>query len=616
MDLYKRLCLIEPDRWAGSFALGLRKTNPTTEIVCIADDDATEMCMSLGLASRAATSFREGLNGSDLILFGQRNLRPGSDFKNVVGACDRDATVCGHGRGVTAVGAILRELARDDVHYIGMEIGGLADSSADVSFANLADVRGQMISICPVTIDDLDALLKLQECLRRMNAHVSVVSPRIHDRQLAELVQLPKVILMPLVHYLVETLGGDMRRTIPDRDRLLEAISSLKWQDATAWAEDFSYNKHYLLAALEGYEKHLRELKQEFATGHIQNRLSLLQRQMAELSGITEPMELPVETNVPAAAEPTPESLIQIVDSLLLAVSHVEAAVPGDSSATGIRVVRKLVEQTRSALERLYLPNPLTQGLRQPTQVDFPPESLETTEWLHGRPSVPTRKDSPGTPPEMKWGGMTIASPEVMTPGESLAGGFEDVFVEPAPIPSVISVSEPEKSHEEMSFESFPVMTTEKPLPEPSPGTAVKSALKWDDLTYSELESKLQETTADAAFPWMPEERESEHSKSAATPPSAKASEPFAEWSEASTSVPKMPAHSQSAFFDLKIRYQPEHQVMQRTSHVLAAARITIRDVVQTVSSDGRKILCITLTNPNQRDRARQVLRQAGLPLE
>jgi hypothetical protein len=92
--------------------------------------------------------------------------------------------------------------------------------------------------------------------------------------------------------------------------------------------------------------------------------------------------------------------------------------------------------------------------------------------------------------------------------------------------------------------------------------------------------------------------------------------EPSSGWSEADIAVPEAPAHSHAMSWDLKIQYQPELQVMRRTSRVLAGAQITIREAVKTETHDGRKVICIALNNPNRKVQARELLRLAGIPLE
>jgi hypothetical protein len=90
---------------------------------------------------------------------------------------------------------------------------------------------------------------------------------------------------------------------------------------------------------------------------------------------------------------------------------------------------------------------------------------------------------------------------------------------------------------------------------------------------------------------------------------------PMQQSSRATVSTPEATT-ADDGTFDLVVGDKPEVQSVQRAQRLLAGARIPVRSLRAFAGWDGKSVVGIILANPMQKDSARALLRQAGIPLE
>jgi hypothetical protein len=508
------------------------------------------------LVAAATESLTVEAPACDLILMGSRDLGPEIGVHSVVKVCAPRATLVSHNRSISGVSRIMHSLGRDDVHYLGAEPRSVTDAGADVLLASAADLWQQTVAVAPATIDDLDAFFGLQRHFQFMGANVIGMSPRAHDRNLTKFVHLPRVILIPLIRYLANSLHEGEHVAASNYEHLLQPLSDLTQEETENWARELSDSKEQLLPALERFKYYVSEVENEVSEDRMQDTVSLLTRQLAYLSADTEPEEALPEILAEPIMNTAPESLIQTVDSLLSAVDRIEASEVDHAPGQGIHTVRKLIEHTRAALERMYRTN---------TEMPAAQVAEEVRPKVVVAQSVRQEARQDTFPPNFAADSSALLTAEDPVSAEfPPMSSFADSMDEPTSFGDAAALAEP------------------MPL--------------WSDSALPDRPSTAGEPFGEVSLDVVPNHPETRHAEQVPPRP-----EPFNRSNEPQ---------------DLKVHDRPGLQIRQRITDLLVKAHIPVRKVEEFTAPDGRRMISLVIASPLHRESARSLLRQAGMQPE
>lgn len=258
--LINRLCLIGIGLIGGSLALALKRAGACAHVAGFDQDErALGAAMELGIIDSAHTSLAQAVAGSDIVLLATplgamppllqqvaRLQTPGMLITDVGSAkqCVIDAARKSLGSGIR-------------VFVPGHPIAGTEKSGARNAFAEL--FAGRMAILTPLPENDAATVARIQALWEAAGATVQLLDPAHHDRVLAATSHLPHMLAYALVDCLARM---DEREEIfrfaaggfADFTRIASSNPEM-WHDVCA------ANRDHLLAALDRFEEHLRQIR-------------------------------------------------------------------------------------------------------------------------------------------------------------------------------------------------------------------------------------------------------------------------------------------------------------------------------------------------------------------
>jgi prephenate dehydrogenase len=345
MHRLKRVCVLGPDRWAGTLVTALRQYSPTVEVICVSNSETGSLWTTQGLASSWTDSFLEGLHGSDMLLVGTGDSGPAWNLREVIISCDPQSLICGHGRTMTEVSRIVRELDRTDFHYVSVVIGGALDWGEAVASLSAENLDGQRIALSPLRIEDLNAFSLLSDVMRQCGCTVNAISPQEYDQQLAQFVQVPQLMRVPYLRQLNSAIDEGGTGIVAESYRLFADFATMG-RYADVWSANLFHNKLHVIAALEGCQDQLAQLIAELSNDKMLEIASSVRRQASELSGVTSTEGPRLEALPSATVEATPQTLIEMLETALKVAKRmpVREGVSAES-------IFELIERTRWTIE-------------------------------------------------------------------------------------------------------------------------------------------------------------------------------------------------------------------------------------------------------------------------
>ncbi|MBI5059644.1 prephenate dehydrogenase/arogenate dehydrogenase family protein [candidate division KSB1 bacterium] len=343
---FTRVCVIGPDHWAGTLALAIRQYSPGVEVICVAGAEVGQQWVSSGVADSCVDSFLEGIHGSDILLLGTGENGSPWNLREVIISCDPRAVICGHGRTMTEVSRVVRELDRTDFHYVSVALGGSLDWGEALDGASADFFNGQRVSLSPLTIEDLNVFSLLSDMFRHCGATVIATSPQLHDRQMAEFVQLPQLVRIPFMRYLTNKLDATGTDTVAESYQLFGDFAAMGRSASEIWSSNLFHNKSNVLAALEGCQQQLAALIGELTQDKMHEIASSTHRQANELKSLTNPAGARLAALPPAAMEASPEALVEMLESAIKVVKRMPVR-----QGVSVQSLYELIENTRRTVE-------------------------------------------------------------------------------------------------------------------------------------------------------------------------------------------------------------------------------------------------------------------------
>jgi hypothetical protein len=217
----------------------------------------------------------------------------------------------------------------------------------------LESIRGRRVGLTPASVEDLEPLSHLFDALKAQGADVVAISPQQHDRRLAELAFLPRLVMMPMIRYWSENTDVSESGGFLPSLRMLENLGEASRQQTADWAEEVFHNKGHVLLALDGYAQHLNTLRQELSNDKFGEFAAHCARQLAELkTSFSAEATSAADTEI---GEPTVNSVLAMLENVWQTIGQIEQTTDNEMAMTELSEVRKLLNQTTSHLRQLSL---------------------------------------------------------------------------------------------------------------------------------------------------------------------------------------------------------------------------------------------------------------------
>ena len=278
--LIKRLCLIGVGLIGGSLALALKRAGACSHVAGF-DQDASTLseALELGIIDSGHTSLTQAVAASDIVLLATPLgampallqqvaplLTPGMLITDVGSAkqCVIDAARKSLGSGIR-------------IFVPGHPIAGTEKSGPRHAFPEL--FAGRMVILTPLPETDATAVARVQALWEAAGASVQLLDAAHHDRVLAATSHLPHMLAYALVDCLARM---DEREEIfrfaaggfADFTRIASSSPEM-WHDVCA------ANRDHLLAALDRFEQHLRQIRIAVEQGDSGELLAIFRRARA-----------------------------------------------------------------------------------------------------------------------------------------------------------------------------------------------------------------------------------------------------------------------------------------------------------------------------------------------
>ncbi|MBI3996959.1 MAG: prephenate dehydrogenase [Candidatus Omnitrophica bacterium] len=247
----------------GSLGMAAKRRHLARHIVGVSRHAATlRQAKARGAITTGTTRLEDGVRGADLVILA-------TPVDTIVPLAKRAAASMRAGSVLTDVGstkgAIVAALERSLPRRISV-VGGhpIAGSEAcGFAAASPALFDGSTCILTRTTSTDRHTLQRVSRFWKSLGVRVIVMSPRDHDRLLANTSHLPHL----LAYALAQTLEGGSTRPMPqsflDMTRVAKSHPEL-------WDDIFLSNRPALLAAIARFEREWRRLRTAVAQGNRQ----------------------------------------------------------------------------------------------------------------------------------------------------------------------------------------------------------------------------------------------------------------------------------------------------------------------------------------------------------
>ncbi len=258
--LINRLCIVGVGLIGGSLALALKRAGACAHVTGF-DQDETVLSAALesGVIDSGHTSLAQAVAGSDIIMVA-------TPLGAVPALFQQLAPLLGPGMLITDVGsakqcvidAARRSLGSGIRTFVpGHPIAGTEKSGVRHAFPEL--FAGRMAILTPLPENDAGAVAGIRAMWEAAGATVQLLDPAHHDRVLAATSHLPHMLAYALVDCLARM---DEREEIfrfaaggfADFTRIASSSPEM-WHDVCA------ANRDHLLAAMDRFEEHLRQIR-------------------------------------------------------------------------------------------------------------------------------------------------------------------------------------------------------------------------------------------------------------------------------------------------------------------------------------------------------------------
>jgi len=265
---FKQVAIIGVGLIGGSLGMLLRRDGLADAVVGVGRRvENLKTAVELGAIDRYVADARDGVRDADLVVLAtpvdtyERHLREwGQSLK-------ADAIVSDVG---SVKGALVEQAERllpKTARFVGAHpIAG--KERTGVAAGSVTLFKGARCILTPTTRTDPQALQLIRAMWEAAGSIVLTMDPMLHDKVLGAVSHLPHVAAFALINALAE-----VQRTTPELDLLAYSGGGLRDTTRIAasspemWRDIFMWNRDNLVAQIEVYERHLRELKRLIQSG-------------------------------------------------------------------------------------------------------------------------------------------------------------------------------------------------------------------------------------------------------------------------------------------------------------------------------------------------------------
>lgn len=258
--LINRLCIVGVGLIGGSLALALKRAGACGHVAGFDQDErALSEAMELGIIDSAHTSLAQAVSGSDIVLLATPLGAMPALLQQLAPLLTPAMLITDVGSAKQCVIDAARKSLAGDIGALvpGHPVAGTEKSGPRYAFPEL--FAGRMAILTPLPENDAVAVARIRALWETAGATVQLLDPAHHDRVLAATSHLPHMLAYALVDCLARL---DEREEIfryaaggfADFTRIASSSPEM-WHDVCA------ANREYLLAAMDRFEQHLRQIR-------------------------------------------------------------------------------------------------------------------------------------------------------------------------------------------------------------------------------------------------------------------------------------------------------------------------------------------------------------------
>ena len=258
--LIKRLCVVGVGLIGGSLALALKRAGACAHVAGFDQDESTlTEALELGIIDSGHTCLSRAVAGSDIVLLATPPGAMPALLQQLAPLLTPGMLITDAGSAKQCVIDAARKSMAHAIHALvpGHPIAGTEKSGVRNAFPEL--FTGRMVILTPVPENDAAAVARIQALWESAGATVQLLDPAHHDRVLAATSHLPHMLAYALVDCLARM---DEREEIfrfaaggfADFTRIASSSPEM-------WHDVCSANREHLLAAMDRFEQHLRQIR-------------------------------------------------------------------------------------------------------------------------------------------------------------------------------------------------------------------------------------------------------------------------------------------------------------------------------------------------------------------
>ena len=290
--LINRLCIVGVGLIGGSLALALKRAGACAHVAGFDQDEiALSEAMELGIIDSAHTSLAQAAAGSDIVVLATPLGSMPALLRQMAPVLSPDMLITDVGSAKLSVIEAARKAIPGGISAMvpGHPIAGTEKIGARNAFPEL--FSGRTVILTPLPENSAAAVASIKAMWETAGASVQLLDPAHHDQVLAATSHLPHMLAYALVDCLARM---DEREEIfrfaaggfADFTRIASSSPEM-WHDVCA------ANRDNLLAVMDRFEKHLREIRAAVEQEDAAELLEIFRRAKAARDRFTERRQTP-----------------------------------------------------------------------------------------------------------------------------------------------------------------------------------------------------------------------------------------------------------------------------------------------------------------------------------
>lgn len=252
--MFKRIAIIGVGLIGGSIGLAIKKRRPAAEVIGIGRREiSVRKALAKKSIDKGTLDIGDGVKGADLIIIATPVDKVISKIREAALYADKGAVIIDVNSTKDRIVAYADRIMPAGIYFVGAHPMAGSEHSG-VSYASKDLFVDTVCIITPTVKTDRKSLEKVKRLWKLLGADLIMMSPKEHDRIVANISHLPHI----LSYCLCNSVGtSDLKAAGPgfkDSTRIAKS-------DPDMWAEIFIQNRTQALTSIGNFQKRLKTMK-------------------------------------------------------------------------------------------------------------------------------------------------------------------------------------------------------------------------------------------------------------------------------------------------------------------------------------------------------------------